>query len=362
MKFYKYIFISILLTLPLLYDCSEKFDISQLVQNTGNANITGDTTYIKINPDWTGFNRPQALIIGREPFIYIADTDNDRIVMMNLNGDVLGSRHIKRPIALAQDYKLNLIVCAQYDTVVGGVTKTFGAVYKFDMVAVSHQIAEAPVTMLLPRPSDLNFPGRRYTGVAVFFDNVFIVARTGPSNTSFIDPDNSILTFVPKESFGGGTGDTLIGRVPDIDPLSSGLVSANQISSLTSFNKKSVDFIETLTGNNSLKTQWLTYVITPSSADYEAKLTPVNGGAFMTPNKFAQPHGTCLDDAGNIYVADSQKDSVFKFTPFGDELQSFGGTKYFNGPYAVAFFDRILYVADTGNNRILRFILSTDVR
>jgi len=48
------------------------------------------------------------------------------------------------------------------------------------------------------------------------------------------------------------------------------------------------------------------------------------------------------------------------FNSFGDELQSFGGTDVFNEPHSVAFFDKTLYVADTGNNRILRFILSTD--
>ncbi len=352
---------SLLLFLLLTIGCADKFDTSQL-SGPGNANIAGDTVYVQLNPPWTGYNQPQDIIIGREPFIYIADTFNDRIVMLNLNGDILGTRNFKHPVALAEDYKLNLIVCAEMDTVVNGVTQTFGAVYKLDLVAASHQLASAPVTRLLPRPVDFNSPQKRYTGVAVFYDNRFYIARTGPNNSSFVDPDNSILYFSPKKYFGGGVGDTLIGRVPNIDPISSGLVSANQISSLTSFNKNNIDFIETLIGNNSLKTQWLTYVVTPVSADYEARLTPSDGGALMTPNKFTRPEGTCLDDAGNIYVADAGKDSVFKFTPFGDELQSFGGPAFFNGPYSVAYFDKVLYVADTGNNRILRFQLSTDIR
>lgn len=361
-RFFHFIYFTLLL-LPFLSGCGDKFDVSELTSTGGsNANITGDTVYVQLNPEWKGFNNPQDILIGREPFIYVADTENDRVVMLNLNGDVLGSRHIKKPVALGQDYKLNLIVCAQLDTVVNGQTSTFGAVYKIDLVAAQHQIATAPMIKLLPRPVDLNYPQRKYTGVAVFYNNTFYVARTGPNNSSFIDPDNSILYFSPKKLFAGGEGDTLIGRIPNIDPLSSGLVSANQISSLTSFNRRNIDFIETLTGNNALKTQWLTYVVTPVSADYEARLTPSNGGALMTPNKFIRPEGTCIDDAGNIYVADAAKDSIFKFTPLGDELQSFGGTGVFNGPYAVAYFDNILYVADTGNNRILRFMLSTDLR
>ena len=348
--------------IPLLFGCGQKFDLSQLTAAPGNANITGDTVYIPVNPAWGGFKKPEAMIIGREPFIYVADTYNDRIVMMNLNGNVIGSRNIKRPVALAQDYEFNLIVCCELDTVVKGVTQTFGAVYKLNMVEAQHQLASAPAVKLLPRPVDLNYPARRYTGVCVFYDNTFYVARTGPNNSSFIDPDNSILFFSPKKLLTGADGDTLIGRIPNIDPLSSGLVSANQISSLTSFSSKNIDFIETLTGNNSLKTQWLTYVVTPMSSNYEARLTPSDGGAFMSPNKFKQPEGTCLDDAGNIFVADAQKDSIFKFTPFGDELQSFGGPSVLNGPYDVAYFDKTLYVLDTGNNRIVRFVLSTDLQ
>jgi hypothetical protein len=43
---------------------------------------------------------------------------------------------------------------------------------------------------------------------------------------------------------------------------------------------------------------------------------------------------------------------------------SFGGTgsgsRQFNSPEGVAYGDRIVYVADTGNNRISRFRLNTD--
>ncbi len=66
--------------------------------------------------------------------------------------------------------------------------------------------------------------------------------------------------------------------------------------------------------------------------------------------------------SGNIFVVDAAKDSVYKFNAFGNELQSFGGRDIFNNPHGVAFFDRTLYIADSGNNRILRFILSTDIQ
>ncbi len=363
MKIKSILVLLVILALPLLYSCADKFNIDQFnnSDNNGNVNIGGDTVYVHLKPDWEGFNHPQAMIVGREPFIYVADTDNNRIVMLNLNGDVLGYRSVKQPVAIAQDYELNLIVCAQLDTTVGGKTQTFGAVFKYDMVAASHHISEAPVKMLLPRATDFSNPSRQYTGVAAFYNNSFYVARTGVNNSSVVNPDNSILYFSPKKYFGGGVGDTLIGRVPNIDPLSSGLVSADQISSLTSFNQKNIDFILTLTGNNSLKTQWLTYVVTPVSADYYSKYKPSDGVALMQPNKFGKPEGTAIDNSGSIFVADALKDSVFKFNAFGEESQSFGGPSIFKEPYSVAFFDKTLYVVDRGSNKILRFILSTDL-
>jgi hypothetical protein len=81
-----------------------------------------------------------------------------------------------------------------------------------------------------------------------------------------------------------------------------------------------------------------------------------------------------------IFVADSQKDSVFQFMLNGTEgvppppgatgtqniPVSFGGTgtgpMQFRNPRAVAWLNRTLYVADSGNGRISRFKLSTDFR
>ena len=351
-----------ILTIVILISCTEKFDINQFQSDSGNANIGGDTVYVKLSPDWNGFNNPQDVYIGKEPFIYVADTDNDRLVMMNLAGQILSTRSIKKPTSITQDYKLNLIVCAEFDTLVNGEIKPFSAVYKLNLVASNHQMENAPIDRLLPRTVDLNFPQRKYSGVTSFYDNSFYVARQGPNNSSIFDPDNSLLIFQPKSFFGKGEGDTLVGRVANVDPISSGLVSANQISSLRSINRNNFDFIATLTGNNNFKSQWFHYQITPIDERYVSQFSPQDGINFITPNRFSQPEGSWVDNEGNIYIADAGKDSIYKFNSFGDELQSFGGRNVFKSPYSVAFFDRTLYVADTGNDRILRFILSTDLR
>ena len=354
----KYIKLFIAVTLLLIItSCNDKFDITQF--NTDDpGNIAGDTIYIKLSPDWEGFNHPEDMIIGREPLVYIADTDNDQIVMLNLDGERLGTRTIKRPVSIAQDYKLNLIVCAEFDT----LGQTFSAVYKIDLVASNHNLETAPIRRLLPRVNDLNKPFRKYTAVCTFFDNSFYVARTGPNNTSIFDPDNSILMFRPINVSNFDSGDSLIGRVPNISPTSLGLVSATQISSLSSFNKRNIDIVVTLSGQNSFKSQWWNYVITPLDERYKSAFLPSDGAAFSQPNVFDRPEGSTIDLSGNIFIADAGKDSVFKFNSFGDKVIGFGGPSVFDEPYAVAYFDKVLYVTDRGNNRILRFILSTDVQ
>jgi hypothetical protein len=345
----------------IIYSCNtEKLELDKITNAVPTSiNNLNDTVYIKQNPDWTGFNKPEDIIVGSEPFIYVADTYNDQVVMLNIAGQVLGRRTIKHPVAIAQDYKLNLIICAGFDTTIDGTQKSFSALYKLNLVAASHHLESAPITRLLPKTSmDLVKVNRTYTGVCVFYNNSFYVARTGPNNPP-VDPDNAILMFEHKKTRNGEI-DTLIGRVPLLEPEGSGLLSVNKVSSLSSFNKKNTDFILTLIGNNSFKTQWLQFIVSNEFTGYTSKLSPFSAD-LMKVNLFKQPEGTAIDNIGNIFVADAGKDSVFKFNSSGDELQSFGGPGVFNKPYAVAFFDRTVYVADRDNNRILRFILSTEI-
>ena len=345
-------FVSVIILLSIT-SCYDKFDITQFdTDDPGNIGV--DTIFIKLNPDWEGFNHPEDIIIGREPLIYVADTDNDQIVMLNLDGQRLSSRSIKHPVAIAEDYKLNLIVCAEFDT----LGQTFSAVYKIDLVASNHDLTTAPIKRILPQTSDLNKPDRKYTGAAVFYDNSYLISRTGPNNSNLIDPDNSLLRFEIKND---GITDILIGRVPLLSPTSTGILSVNNVSCIKSFNKRNYDIVVNLVGENSFKTQWFSYVSSQDFTGYENNLTPA-ASDLMNPGFFSKPQGSEIDPSGNIYVAETSRDSVYKFNSFGDLLIGFGGPLVFSEPYAVAFFDKILYVADRGNNKIQRFILSTDVQ
>ncbi len=344
--------------------CGEKLDLTEFTQVGKQGTFSLDTAYVLINPPWTGFNNPEDIMIGREPFIYVADTDNDRVVVLNLAGQQIGVINVRRPVALAQDYRLNLFICAEFDTTISGQSKSFGALYKIDLFSIQHNFNQARLIRLLPRTSqDFAKEQRRYTGITVFYDNSYLVTRVGPDNTSFIDPDNAILEFQQVKNSDGSIRDTLIGRLPNFEATGTGLMSINFLSSITSFQRKNYEIVTTQTGNTNFKVQWLRYIITNDYVGYVSKFDPDDPGVdFLRIGKFAKPEDVTTDNNNNIYIIDSEKDSLFKFNQFGNELHSFGGSNLFKNPKGVAYFDRTLYICDTGNNRILRFMLSTDLK
>ena len=143
-------------------------------------------------------------------------------------------------------------------------------------------------------------------------------------------------------------------------------------------------FIFTQTGRtrllrNNFKVQYI------SSYFYEGAevLTPntsLIGTDIYDPNKFYNPEDVAVDRLGFIFVVDegqtpSGSDSLkhppgfYRFAPSGKQLQAVlgygSGERQFNHPKGIAVLpfleDQIVYVADTGNDRILMFQLSTQL-
>lgn len=362
MKMYRKLLVLISVFI-LFQGCDKKFNTEELVApNSGGGNIVGDTVYVQLNPVWEGYNNPQDVYIGHDQFVYIADTDNNRIVMMNVAGQILGIRSVKKPIFITQDYRLNLLVSAQFDTTISGQQVTLNAVFKIDMVGSNHNIQNASQKRILPaKDVDINNPLREFPAMAVFYDNSYEIARRGPNNSIIFDPDNSLLYYKVKKLADGTYKDSLVGRIAGLDPIGSGVPSANGFSALVSFNNNTYDVIAGLTGNTNFKVEWLHFIDTRDFTGYVNYISP-SSAEMMSPNKFEQPEAIGRDNAGNIFVADAAKDSIYKFNTFGDQLMAFGGSEVFSQPSGIAYFDRTLYIADSGNDRILRFVLSTDIR
>ena len=120
--------------------------------------------------------------------------------------------------------------------------------------------------------------------------------------------------------------------------------------------------------------------ISPSGTGAVATLPEGGDGALFEEDQFRQVSSLAIapDATGYLFVLDAGQDSLFVFNRVGIEgvapppgagstrpvRVSFGGTGSgplsFDDPQGVAYFDQIVYVADTGNNRISRFRLNTD--
>ncbi|MGQ9609430.1 MAG: Ig-like domain-containing protein [bacterium] len=78
------------------------------------------------------------------------------------------------------------------------------------------------------------------------------------------------------------------------------------------------------------------------------------------PNQFQEPWSVALDSSGYIYVADNKNNRIQKLDQFGNFVSRWGtkgiGNGQFNFPAAVAT-DNVgnVYVADLGNNRVQKF-------
>ena len=368
-----------------LVGCNEKsnvVNISTLPKATGQAVM--DTNYIQIQPPWNGFNNPGNIKIGFDYILYVTEPTNNRIVMVDLAGATLGySQYVKRPVAITEDYRFNLIIACEYDTTVNGNPVTVAAIAKIRLFNVQHNIDsakveivyhETPQEQIIRDASGNLISGREFTGVAVLPDNSYYVTRSGNNNTSSVNPDNMVLHFDENDH---EYSSDYIDLVPSLLPTGTGFVAINQISNITTFPTKQygTDFILTQTDPaNAFKVKWIHFnpgsELSAPSWNSELSLDPTTYSSGKLPDMlsgiFVTPRAAMVDDRSNIYVIDSSLDSLMKFDLTGKLLhESFGPSKSGNAllhPSGITYYNKIVYISDTGHNRILRYELSTDLQ
>jgi sugar lactone lactonase YvrE len=81
------------------------------------------------------------------------------------------------------------------------------------------------------------------------------------------------------------------------------------------------------------------------------------------PARFGEPKHLCVDEAGNIYIADDANGAIRKFDQRNGEVttvlgQGRGDARIrLRNPHGVCYEKGALYLVDMGNNRILRLVL-----
>lgn len=379
MKTLKYLLLAI--TIIGYLGCQKPYKISDLPVST--ILVVGDTSYIEINPPIYGIDNPTSIYAGADQMLYVTDTENNRIVQLNEAGIVMASREILKPMAIAQDQRLDLLVAGLiYREELGD---TIGGIFRLKMYNISknypnHDISKVRIDTIYREDRR---PNRRYKGIGILTNNQYLVVRDGPDNTSFVDPDSRVMwfwttTIIDTIKNSDGVIEDYNLRVRDryVTPLGdlstragSGVTDILRPTGITTF-PNSNDFIIIQSSVNGTMIYGALWMIYRKSFDFEGwlpKFTVQN--EFMRPNRFHEPAAVAIDKSRlDIFIVDGDLDSVIIFNRNGLlKPESFGSNKLrsigsppLKNPKGVAHLSRTLYISDTGNKIIRKFRLSTE--
>lgn len=370
-----------------------------LKQGAIDPNLVPNTVgYVPILPIWSNFQEPTDVFVGYDEMVYVVDKRGLNIL------DLKGTFHRLIPIPgatkVTQDRRIHTYVIGRYDTVLNGESYNIAAIYH--LRNASQENGPIFVDTILHYFNDnsrfnTNFRGTadaavEFTGVSCIADNTLYVSRKGPTNSpsSISANDNAVLIYDPNGAN--------LGYAIGLNAISSSIKSAVQPSGIGTFigppqlafgMNTTADFL-LLQGSPQAeyKVLWIKQSFNPETGpEYTGNPALLNfdtskaDGFLYAPFRFGMPADVCVapDETRNIFVVDSQKDSLYQFSPAGFEgvippaasgltkliKTSFGGSGsgpfQFKQPSGVAYFRRMLYVADKGNNRVIRYRLNTDL-
>lgn len=381
--------------------------------------IVEELGYAALVPFWEGFDSPTDVYVGFDELVYV--TDARGVHVLDRAGRLYDTYPLRGAVSVTQDRLLNVYVAARYDTVITAIdpaiTWDLPAVYKIQNL---NGAGEVEVVDVLKHPfrrfdnSRSNTTLERFrlnrnittndelveiTGVGVLADNTIYITRRGPANSTTTPvPDNSVLVFDHELEGGVRTGRMRnVSRVSLRPQEPANFSSAIDVSDISTF--VGPPQRDNMTGNRSFlitqgnpdrnisyRTLWIDAIQTPDGLEFrqnpslQVRDTSRAGSFLYDPDKFKNPSGIAYsaDARSHIFVVDAETDSLYQFQsngieginpPPGSDFEkavnvSFGGTgngpREFNSPSGVAHFQRIIYVADTGNNRIARYRLNID--
>jgi hypothetical protein len=355
--------------------------------------------FFSIGGDGSPLVGPTDVYVGYDQFIYV--TDSRGLHVLDLAGRPANFVPIDGGATnVIQDRRFDVYVTAKRDTTLGNRTWRLPAIIKYAGLTTGnpriahilwHPFDDETRRFNRPDPVDTDELAE-FTGVGILSNNSILVSRRGPVNdpTSVILPHNAVLEF---NSAGEPLSQILLS--PTIPSLRSAVSPVDLMTFVhppqrQSYAPEKNFMIAQAPASGPLQFSVLSIraVQTPDGLEYrpdtdmvQSAANPELGESFLYDEfRFARPGGLAYaaDGTNYIFVTDTGKDSLFVFTSRGIEgvapppgarttqpvRVSFGGAgsgaSQFNDPLGIAYFRRIVYVADHGNNRISRFRLNTD--
>lgn len=354
-----------------------------------------EVAYVPVQPALKGFSSPVDIIAGFDELMYVVDDAAEEIISLDESGRILARLKVRGVRAVAQNRRLDLLAIGSIDVVKGADTLNFTCIYKIDMhgsgSSFGLQYAQVVDTIIHPFYFKTTYSSSdtkvQFNKIAVLEDNRFYVTRTGTDNNAqkFGGPDDAILLFAADGTYLTPVSvNTPSGLFRDYFKQPVGISSFVQPPQVSAGGPDHFVFTS-IAENTSIKVQIIDFIETDFGANYEPRVlvdsdTTVADGNLTTPDRFSAPVATLItgDGTNYVFVVDQAKDSFYQFTITGLEgvkpptgaattkyqVASFGGRgeglSQFNEPSAVAYKNRIVWICDTGNGRILRFKLTTD--
>ena len=351
-----------------------------------------DIAYVPIQPALEDFVEPVDITTGFDELLYVVDAGTEEIVSLDESGRDLGRFKLQGVKSIVQDRRFDLLAIGTKTITVSGQDFDQTCIYRIDIHGPGNQlgIRFARVTNEIVHPfyfkstfsgSD---PQVEFHRIGILEDNSYYVTRNGIGGNTFDGPDDAILLFNNKDEFVTPVAVSSGGSLyRDYFKKPYGVVTTVQPPQIQA--RGNQDFIySTISPEGVIKVQYIEYIETEFGATYEPRIMTTNedeADAFLTlPYRFDEPKGLSLtgDGTNHIFVTDAVKDSIYLFSLNGFEgvkpppgystnryiNVSFGGTgngpMQFRNPSGVAYKNRIVYVADAGNGRVVRFKLTSD--
>lgn len=350
-----------------------------------------EIAYVPVEPKLYDAVAPIDICIGYDEFIYVVDSASSEIARYDMAFQPQGRLALPGVTKVVQDRRLNLLAIGTSDTTVNGVDYDLTTIYRIDFEnngvlnfdsAMVRKVAVHPFYFKNSFSSSDAFV--KFTDIAVqggvnsTANNRYYVSRTGsnPNNAGF-GPDNAVLTFSNSDNFVSGIPVTASGAVYGDyfkRPLAlAGFTQPPQIAA-----RPSQDFwVANNDPDQAIQIQHIQFEEGPFGAVYQpifySTTDPNTTGYLQEANRFSEPTDIAFagDASQFIFVADAGVDSVYQFTSTGLEgvppppastaesnaICTVGG---FGDLRAIAYYDRILYVADAQSGTVSRFKLTLD--
>ncbi|MGC9364855.1 MAG: hypothetical protein ACP5FZ_09840 [Fidelibacterota bacterium] len=379
-----------------------------------------DTSYIQVMPNWEqsvyGFNAIKDILIGEDSYLFIADSGNNRIIVLDRAGNLVESDDYGNdfsglaslevpgvsaiePLRLTQDSKMNLIIA-------DGSNRLYAWNQFFNNVGVdsvatelllfnsqtndTHRLTQIDSLLFYSNSGyavlDVQFERNEeriaeVLGVHIFYDgydikNILKDEYGDPRNSRIVD----VAAFGQDYDAGLYLMDYRYNRIIKGYYYIRDVLRLSDQSIVFAYGCR---FSEVVTGQGS----GAGYVMEPNSISLDASgniyytqtggnflCHGLAGGSYrtlfdpgadeiMNTSRFGIPRDICIDSRSVIYVADAGLNYIHSFSGTGAFIRNIGTEPVdsvevgyiLDRPEALVFEDNILYVADTGNARIVRF-------